>query len=323
MKIFLTGSTGFIGSNLVKRLAGGHEVLCLIPSCELGMRPIPENVKIEFSDLTNFEDVRDMILNFGPDIIMHLGAATPVRYSFTFPDIYEKVNHLGTKNLVDAAVKVPNFKLFIFASSAETYGVQDEHKPFSESTRQNAASPYALSKIRAEEYIKSVGRERGFPHLIFRFTTSYGRNNETGYVIEYLITQMLKGKSPRVGTPDSVRDFMYVDDHVDAYFKGMELDLGSKSEIMSKMGEDPNSFVFNIGPGRENRVIDVANKIKGLIGFQGEVVTGFPKDYPKRATAENYLVVDPAKANGILKWRAQHTLEEGLRKAIGVWKEQA
>lgn len=320
MKIFLTGSTGFIGSNLVKTISKDHDVVCLIPSNELGMRPIPENVKVEFSDIGNFAEVRDLILKHKPDVIMHLGAATPVRYSFTFPEIYEKINHLGTKNLVDATMELPNFKMFMLASSAETYGVQDNHKPFPESTKQNAASPYAISKIRAEEYVKKIGAEKGLPHLIFRFTTTFGRNNETGYVIEYAITQMLKGKSVNIGTPDSVRDFMYVEDHIQSYQRGLEFDPGNRSEIISKMKEDPNAFVFNIGPGNGSKVIDVIYKIRDIIGFRGEITTGFPKDYPKRTQAENYLVVDSSKAREKLGWKPKYSLEGGLRKAVDVWK---
>jgi UDP-glucose 4-epimerase len=322
LKIFLTGSTGFIGSNLVKTISKEHDVVCLIPSSELGMRPIPENVRIEFSDLGNFDHVRELILEHKPEVIMHLGAATPVRYSFTFPDIYEKINHLGTKNLVDAAMKLPDFKMFMLASSAETYGVQEKHEPFPESTKQNAASPYAISKIRAEEYVKKVGLSDGFPHLIFRFTTTFGRDNETGYVIEYAITQMLKGKPVNIGTPDSVRDFMYVEDHIQAYHKGMEFNPGYKSEIISKMKEDPNAFVFNVGPGNGNKVIDVISKIIDIVGFKGEITTGFPKNYPKRTQAETYLVVNPSKANEILKWKPEYSLEEGLKKAVEVWKNQ-
>jgi nucleoside-diphosphate-sugar epimerase len=322
LKIFLTGSTGFIGSNLVKTISKDHEVVCLIPSSELGMRPIPENVKIEFSDLGNFDEVRNLILEHKPEVILHLGAATPVRYSFTFPEIYEKINHLGTMNMVDVAMKLPNFKKFIMASSAETYGVQEVHKPFPENTKQNAASPYAISKIKAEEYIKKVGLSNGFPHLIFRFTTTFGRNNETGYVIEYVITQMLKRKPVNIGTPDSVRDFMYIEDHIQSYHKGLDFNFGNKEEIISKMKENPNAFVFNIGPGKGNKIIDVVNKIKDIIGFEGQITTGFPKDYPKRTQAENYLVVDSSKANKILGWKPKYSLEEGLKKAVDVWKEQ-
>jgi nucleoside-diphosphate-sugar epimerase len=320
LKIFLTGSTGFIGSNLVKKLSADHEVVCLIPSCELGMRPIPENVKIEFSDLANFQEVKEMVNFHQPEVIMHLGAATPVRYSFTFPEVYEKINHLGTKNLVDAAMKLPKFKVFMLASSVETYGVQETHKPFDENTKQNAASPYAVSKVRAEDYVKKMGTERGFPHIIFRFTTTYGRNNETGYLIEYVITQMMKGRPIRIGTPESVRDFMYVDDHIDSYVRGLGFNPGSKSEIMEKMKKDSNSFVFNIGPGHENTVIEVVNKIKDIVGYKGEIDTGFPRDYPSRPTMENWMVVDSSKATRILGWKARFSVDDGLRKAVEAWK---
>lgn len=322
MKIFLTGSTGFIGSHLVKRLVENHDVLCLVPSSELGMRPIPENVKIEFSDLGHFDEVRKMVLDFKPDMIIHLGAATPVRYSFTFPKIYEKINKLGTKNLVDAALEIPNFKMFIFASSAETYGDQEISKPFPEDTKQNANSPYAKSKIEAEEVLKEAGLEKGFPHLIFRFTTTYGRDNETGYIIEYTITEMLKNKTIHVGTPDSVRDFMYIDDHVNSYLKGIEFEPETREEIKSEMEKDPNSFVFNIGPGRENKIIDVVNKLKEITGFRGKIEIGFPKNYPKRPTKKSYLVVDPSKANKVLGWKSKTTLDDGLKKAVEIWRDQ-
>ena len=71
--------------------------------------------------------------------------------------------------------------------------------------------------------------------------------NETGYLVEYLITEMLKGKNPWIGTPEAVRDLMYITDHVKAYLKAIEFKLPSQKEIKKILEKDPIAFTFNIG----------------------------------------------------------------------------
>ena len=125
-KIFLTGGTGFIGSHLVQELADKHEVFCLVPSTEIGLRNLPESVKIEFGDLVDYKKMKGIIESVQPNIIIHLGAITPVRYSFEHPEIYQDANYYATINLVHSALKLPGLEKFIFSSTMETYGWQKD-----------------------------------------------------------------------------------------------------------------------------------------------------------------------------------------------------
>lgn len=320
-KIFLTGVTGFIGSHIIKKLED-YDVACLVPSSELGVQDIPKNVEIKFGDLTNFAQIQNIVKEYSPNIIVHLAAVTPVRYSFEQPEIYQYVNYLGTINLVNASLKLPSFKKFIFASSMETYGWQKQRKPFTEDLQLNPASPYAVSKAAAEQYIKMAGKAFNLPHIIMKPCNTYGRKNTTGFIIEYLITKMLKREIPYIGTPDAVRDLMYVDDHVDAYIKAIEYDLGSVKERRENLNSDINYYVFNFGLGLELTIEQVANKIKEMIGYDGEIVHGFPPDYPKRPVVEQYLSLNSAKAKKILGWEPKVMLEEGLKLTIDWWKKQ-
>ena len=285
------------------------------------MRPIPKNVSIEYADLDNFERIKEILLKIEPQIIIHLAAVTPVRHSFESPYIYQKINYLATFNLAEAAIKIKNFEKFIFASTMETYGWQPVKKPFREDLSLHPDSPYAVSKVAAEKYIQMFSRALGFPAIVLKPCNTFGRKNEKGYIVEYIITEMLKGKSPQIGTPEAIRDLMYVNDHVNAYLKALEFVLPEPKEIIRISEKNPIAFTFNIGNGYEFTMKEIAQKIGRIIGFEGEIKTGFPEDYPWRPSVAPYLSLDASYARELLKWKPSVSLEEGLKKTIEYWKE--
>ena len=319
--LFITGATGFIGSYLVQKLVNKYQVTALVPSSDIGIRFLPKNVSIEYGSLEDFDLVKRILFKIKPKIIIHLAAITPVRHSFENPHIYQKINYLATLNLAEAALEIKNFEKFIFASTMETYGWQPIRKPFTENLPLHPDSPYALSKVAAEKYIQMLNRSFGFPAIILKLCNTFGRKNERGYIVEYLITEMLKGKSPQVGTPEAVRDLMYVSDHVSAYLKALEFTLPGPKEIKRISEKNPIAFTFNIGNGYEFTIREVAQKIGKMIGFEGEIKTGFPKDYPWRPSVAPYLSLNASYAHQLLRWRPEVSLEEGLQKTIDYWKE--
>jgi len=319
--LLITGSTGFIGSHLVPNLVEKYQVIALVPSSDIGMRPLSKDISIEYASLENFDLIKEILSKNEPEIIIHLAAITPVRYSFGSPDIYQKINYLATINLVETATKIKNFEKFIFASTMETYGWQPVRKPFTENLSLHPDSPYAVSKVAAEKYIQMMTRAFGFPAIILKPCNTFGRKNETGYIVEYLIGEMLKGKSPQLGTPEAVRDLMYVNDHVNAYLKALQFLLPESKEIKEVSEKNPVAFTFNIGNGYEFTMREIAQKIGEMIGFKGEIKIGFPKDYPWRPSVAPYLSLDASRAREVLKWRPEVSLEEGFRKTIEYWKE--
>lgn len=319
--LLITGSTGFIGSHLVQKLVDKYQVIALVPSSDIGVRFLPKDVSIEYGGLEDFDLVKRILFKNEPKIIIHLAAITPVRYAFENPHIYQKINYLATLNLLEIAMKIKNFEKFIFASTMETYGWQPVRKPFTENLSLHPDSPYAVSKVAAEKYIQMLTRAFGFPAVILKPCNTFGRKNETGYIVEYLITEILKQKNPQIGTPEAVRDLMYVDDHVNGYLKALEFVLPESKEIMRVSEKNPIAFTFNIGNSYEFTMREVAQKIGTIIGFKGEIKTGFPKDYPWRPSVAPYLSLNANYARELLKWKPEVSLEAGLKKTIEYWKE--
>jgi len=318
--LLITGATGFIGSHLIPKLVEKYQVVAIVPPSDIGIRLLPKNVSIEYASLEDFSKIKEILLRVAPEIIIHLAAITPVRYSFENSDVYQRINYLATINLVHSAAEIKNFEKFIFASTMETYGWQSVRKPFSENVPLNPDSPYAVSKVAAEKYLQMVGHVYGFPGIILKPCNTFGRKNETGYIVEYLITEMLKGKNPQIGTPDAVRDLMYVDDHVSAYLKALQFTLPESKEIIQVLEKNPIAFTFNIGNGYEFTIKEIAQKIGSMIGFKGEIKIGFPKDYPWRPSIAPYLSLDASYAREILEWKPKISLEEGLQKTIEYWR---
>ena len=311
-RVLITGVTGFIGSELARALAAdGFEVTGLVrtTSNKTALDPIKDlltQMEIRYGNLTDYAAVRKIVKDIAPQYIIHVGAATAVRHSFENPLEYQEVDYLATVNLAHAALEVPGFKKFLFASTMEVYGWQEKHEPFTEETTLHPASPYAAAKYAAEEYVRMAGKAFGLPYIVLRCCNTFGRKNNAGFVTEYLVTSMLKGETTYLGTPDAVRDMMYVDDHVNAYVTAL------KSKVVNE------TFVF--GTGNKLSMKELALKIKEMTGFKGELVFSFPPDYPWRPVVEPFLSLHAAKAQRMLGWTPKYNVEEGLRKTVEWWK---
>jgi len=317
MSVLLTGITGFIGSELGRRLVEeGYAVHGLIRHSSARMldqiRDYMDKVHLIQGDLREYQSVKSALRESEPEFIVHVGAMTPVRLSFDDPFSNIDVNFRGTANLVHAALShEPSLKRFVLASTMEVYGWQDLQEPFTEDLPLHPASPYAVSKAAADMYVRMMGRVSELDYTVLRPCNTYGRKSETGFIVEYLITSMLKKEKVYVGAPGSIRDLMHVDDHVAAYLRAMEEDKASQQ-------------TFNVGTGTGISMRALAGKVAELTDYSDEIVENYPSDYPRRPAFADprYLVVNPSRIGGKIGWKATIALQDGLNKAVQYWRKR-
>lgn len=318
-RVLVTGVTGFVGSHLAETLLQkGYDVAGLVRPCaSRDLRPIKrllEDLTILTCDLTSYASVANTIRSVDPQIVFHLGALSPVRYSFEHPFQYQETNLIGTINVAHSILEAPDSKSrrVIAASTAEVYGNQ-ERKPFKETLPLNPTSPYAVSKAAMDMYLRMASPTYSLNCTVLRPTNSYGRKFETGFIVEYLVTTMLKDARAYVGAPDSVRDYMHVSDHVNAYVLAAEKDT-------------PLGQVYNAGSGRGISNRELALLIAKMTGYDKKKITfgSYPPGYPMRPVRgeQPYIVLDSKKITEELGWKVTVELEDGIKDTIAYWRNR-
>ena len=316
-KVLITGITGFIGSYLAEKLLSeGYEVYGLIRRVASrnmkAIEKISKDIILINGDITNYVSIRNALKVAKPDFIVHLAGLTPVRDSFERPFEYEDNNVLGTMNIAHAMLELPDpqTRRLIAASTAEVYGLQ-ETKPLIEELPLKPTSPYAVSKAAADLYLQMMPQTYGLNVTILRPTNTYGRKFDTSFIIEYLVTYMLKREKVYIGAPDSVRDYMYIDDHVNAYLLAMKK-------------EEAKGQVFNVGTGVGTSNRELAEEIANKIGYNKANITfgSYPPGYAFRPLISDqpYIVLDATKIKTKLGWKTTVSLDDGLDKIISYFQ---
>ena len=318
-KILLTGASGFIGQELSKRLLESKEVeiheVHAIERYVTGRynhyqdkQKSGKGISKHYVDLKDYHQVKNLIKELNPDYIIHLAAISPVAYSYENYLEVTEVNYLGSINLAEAARSTGNLKQFIFAGTSEEYGlaILDKSKMLTEESELKPNSPYAVAKIAVDMYLQYMGLAYNFPYTVIRPFNTYGRKDNNHFFIERTITQMLDGNSVRLGDPEAVRDWLYVDDHIEGYIKT----LGNKKAI---------GQTIQLCTGKGYTTKKTAELIADITNFKGKIEWN---STPKRPLDAKVLIGDNAKAKRLLGWEPKYDLKQGLEKTISFWKEK-
>lgn len=304
LKVLVTGGAGFSGSHLVDRLIEkGHEVI-VVDNLSTGKRE-NLNKEAEFYELDICNPrLEEVFKRERPATVNHHAAQIDVRKSLVDPNPDAQVNILGTINILENCRKY-KVKRIIFASTGGAIYGEGQYLPAKETHPINPETPYGVSKWMAEKYLNLYKKIYGLDYVILRYGNVYGSRQdpfgEAG-VVAIFINAMLKARQPTIfGDGEQVRDFVYVDDVVEANLLAMEKGTGA---------------VFNIGTGNATSVNLLFKKLKEILKFnKNPIYTQERKGETKR------IYLDCEKAIEDLSWQARVDLAQGLKKTIEFFRK--
>lgn len=305
-RVLVTGADGFIGSHLTERLvAEGAKVRAFCLYTSQGSTGWLDDASPETRKRIDFRlgDVRDerFVASAceGIDVIFHLAALIAIPYSYAAPESYVETNVRGTLNVLEAVRRAKVGRL-VHTSTSEVYGTP-ETLPIRETHPLNAQSPYAATKVGADQLALSFHRSFETPVVVLRPFNTYGPRQSTRAVLPTILTQLLEGREEiELGRLDTKRDLTFVSDTVEGFIKaggsrgieGETIQLGTGKAVSIREIFATSCAVL----GRKARVRQTASRL--------------------RPDASEVLVLqsDPSLARKRLGWRPRVGLAEGLRR---------
>jgi UDP-glucose 4-epimerase len=301
-RVLVTGGLGFIGSHLVRRLlAEGCEVYVFGNTETCNVSDVLGKIRIHDVDLRRFEDVKRSVEKIKPMKIFHLAAHVNVSRSLD-PAMMIENNFGGTVNLLKAAESV-GYDCLINTGTCEEYGTNPV--PFKEDQVPNPVSPYSVSKVKTTLFCQSYQKETGRPIITLRPFLTYGPSQRNNFLIPYIITSSLFGKEIKTTRGEQAREFNYVSDIIDGY-------------ILAAASERAVGEIINVGNGKEYKIRDVIRKILDAVGSSVKVDSSLPY----RNGEAMHFYCSNEKARKLLGWRPKTSLDDGLRKTIGWYKQK-
>ncbi len=305
--ILITGGSGFVGSNLLRRLIQETppkkiHVLLRKNSKTWRINDLLKkvNMAVHVVDLRNQRATDRLVREIKPKTIFHL--ATHGAYPSEQYDEKEiiETNIISTFNLLRGCLKY-GFDAFVNTGSSSEYGLKS--KPMRESDILNPLSAYGASKAWATLYGQYLASDQKTPIITLRPFSVYGFYEPLGRLIPNVITSLLRDKSPQLAPPDTARDFVFVDDVINAYFKAAQKPYAGK--------------VFNIGGGKQVTIKEIFSITKAIINVD---VQPLWNKKMARSFDTNRWVADITLAEKQLGWKPKTNLRDGLRQTVQWFK---
>jgi nucleoside-diphosphate-sugar epimerase len=302
-RVFITGATGFIGSNLARRyLDQGAEVFVNVrkTSDTWRINDILAELNSVPVDITEYEKIKGALKKIRPDFIFH----TATYGGSADQKITEKIietNITGTVNLVRGCRDI-SISLFVNTGSSSEYGIKNS--AMNESTLLEPVTEYGVSKAAATLFCKSYATAYNLPIVTLRLFSPFGRYEQKSRLVPSLILAALQKINPQISSRHFVRDFLYIDDVLDAYDSAINL-------------RNPSGKIFNIGSGQQHSVGEVIDGIIRILGNEVTYETGIPQVWKNEPT---FWQADIKKAKSELHWKPAYSLESGLAATVDWFK---
>ena len=308
MRILISGGAGFIGSHAARLLARSHRVIAVDDLSSTGNWDNLCNAHlmgINDTSIMNVQRLSELIKSWKPDAVIHLAAQPSIQESWKKADYDAKVNILGTINLLGLCQKY-KVKRFVFASTSAVYS-PDTTGIYNEGYPTNPRTPYGVSKLAAEQYIKISG----ISYAILRLGNVYGPRQvplgENQLIPRYL-SHAFQGTDFVInGDGKQRRDYIYVKDVANAFMKAVESE---------------ETGIFNISSGRSFEVKDILALINIYLDENGYESNYDWKHGPAKEGELRNVTLENALAKHVFNWKPEVGIVEGLRETIAAWPKR-
>jgi UDP-glucose 4-epimerase len=300
MNFLITGSAGFLGSTLANYLAREGQQVRGIDDLSTGdPQALSPDVLFTRGDVNDRPKLWTLLQDV--DCVYHLAARVSVSESVLYPREYNAVNVGGTVSLMEAMRDV-GVKRVVFISSGAVYGDQ-AHQPLLESAAPNPRSPYAVSKLAAEYYVRTIGDLWGIESVCLRVFNAYGPGqhlpaSHPPVIPNFLRQAMRTGTLVMYGDGTQTRDYVYVDDIVSAM-------------LAAATAPGINHFVINVGSGKETSIRELVRLVMEVTGTNAEVIKN-----PRSDVGVSRMRADLSLAREKLGYTPRFSLEDGLRLTL-------
>ena len=307
MNIVITGGNGFIGTNLAKKFSSkGHKVFLLDFKSKLKKTNIHKNIKYFKTDITSLNSLKKVKIPKN-SVLLHCAGQPSAAVSFKKPYDDHKKNILGMMNIINFSY-IKKVQKIIFASTFNVYKENFKSAQLKEVSECEPKSLYAISKLAAENYLRVYGNYLGLKWNIFRMFNIYGpgqdkKNKNLGMISIFLNMAKSNPKVIVKGSLKRFRDFIYIDDVIEAWYK-LALDKKNYNQI------------FNLGSGKKTTLNILFKNIQKTLGKKIYIkeIGGTPGDFLG-------CYADTKKIEKYLKFKSKVSLSKGL-KLFNNWLDQ-